>query len=43
MVSHFAVVGAALTWAGRMMLDAIFLWVAYSMYLPNVLVKKYTK
>lgn len=37
LISNFGVVGAALAWVGRMVLDTCFLWFAHRMYLPRLI------
>lgn len=43
LVANIGVVGAALAWVGRMMLDTFFLWVAHRAYLPRLIVNQGAK
>lgn len=40
LTANIGVVGAAFAWAGRMMIDTFFLWVAYRTYLPRLIDSK---
>jgi len=43
LIANFGVVGAALAWVGRMMLDTFFLWVVHSMYMRRSIVSQGAK
>lgn len=36
LVDYYGVLGAAFSWVGRMIIDAVFLWLAHRMYLSNL-------